>query len=108
MVAHLGGKEIGRMAEARRLKIEAEKEGERVEMGRSSKQKKRQDSVLGRDGERLVVGGGGQSKPGETMEYSCPNCSTMLPSMQALTNHFKNWYVPGEMEAGSWQGGGED
>ena len=79
-MAHLGGKEIGGMAEARRLKIEAEKEEARVEMGRSSKQKKRQGSVLGRDGERLVVGGGGQSEPAEVIEYSCPNCYKMLPS----------------------------
>jgi len=49
-------------------------------MGRSSKQKKRQDSVQGRDGERLVVGGGGQSEPAEVIEYSCPNCYKMLPS----------------------------
>ena len=62
MVAHLGGKEIARMAEARRLKkprqIEAEKEeGGRVVMGRNMIQKKRQDSVQGRDVERLVVRG---------------------------------------------------
>ena len=50
------------MAEARRLKkprqIEAEKEeGGRVVMGRNMIQKKRQDSVQGRDVERLVVRG---------------------------------------------------
>ena len=60
------------MAEGRRLKkprqIEAEKEeGGRVVVGRNMIKKKRPDSVKGRDGERLVVGGGGQSKPGEVM-----------------------------------------
>ena len=55
VAAHLGAKEIARMAEARRLKkplkIEAEKEeGERVVIGRNMIQKKRQDSVQGRDG----------------------------------------------------------
>ena len=77
--------DIARMAEGRRLKksrwIEAEKEeGGRVVMGRNMIQKKRQDSVQGRDVERLVVRGGGQSKPREVMEYSCPNCYKMLPS----------------------------
>ena len=56
VVAHLGDSEIARMAEGQRLKkqrrIEAEKEeGRRVVVGR----KTIQDSVQGRDGERLVV-----------------------------------------------------
>ena len=54
--------DIARMAEGRRLKksrwIEAEKEEwGRVVMGRNMIQKKRQDSVQGRDVERLVVRG---------------------------------------------------
>ena len=110
VVAHLGGKEIARMAEARRLKkprqIEAEKEeGGRVVMGRNMIQKTRQDSVQGRDGD---VGSGGRSKSGERMYYSCPNCSKMLPSMQALTNHFKNCYVLSEKEAGMAGGVGKE
>ena len=77
--------DIARMAEGRRLKksrrIETKKEERgRVVMGRNMIQKKRQDSVQGRDVERLVVRGGGQSEPGEVIEYSCPNCYKMLPS----------------------------
>ena len=77
------------MAEGRRLKkprqIEAEKEqgGEGGGGDGEDKikiKKKRPDSVKGRDGERLVVGGGGQSEPAEVIEYSCPNCYKMLPS----------------------------
>ena len=51
-------------------------------MGRNMIKTKRQDSVQGRDCERLVVGGGGQSKPGEVIEYSCANCYKVLPNMQ--------------------------
>ena len=81
MSGKLLGAELNDGGGAAAEEIMAEKEeGGRVVMGKNMIQKKRQDSVQGRDVEMLVVGGGGQSKPGEVMVYSCPNCYKMLPS----------------------------
>ena len=44
-------------------------------------------------GRRLNRDQPSREKGDEVMEYPCPNCYNMFPSVEILTNHFKNCYL---------------